>query len=51
MNDDEPPWNKYQLKFKREWICLSCDNIVKVKLPRCPLCGGPLCVRIIKIKG
>lgn len=51
MSEREPPWNKYQLKFKREWICLTCDNVVKVKLPRCPKCHGYLIARITKIKG
>ncbi|MCJ7635251.1 zinc ribbon-containing protein [Candidatus Bathyarchaeota archaeon] len=51
MNECQPPWNTYQMKFRREWVCIKCGKIVTMKLPACPKCGEYLCVRIVKIRG
>lgn len=50
MTADETVLEKFKLRFKTEYICLSCNAVFQEKYLRCPKCQakGLLCPRVVK---
>jgi rRNA maturation endonuclease Nob1 len=39
----------FKPKFRTEYICLKCHEIIDEERRSCPNCGGPMCPRLIRV--